>query len=270
MLENYRSGFVWELMKRSPYVVRGAVPRRVHGRLAGGEVRVSAAGPGWAGRRMTVLAPGLRVWRRALAAALPLSLLAVLPARAAAQPRNVILILSDDHRYDFMGFMPGAPEWLETPALDRVAAEGAHFRNAFVTTSLCSPSRASILTGQYAHRHGVVDNTRPMPPGSHVLPGAAPEGRLRDRVHRQVAHGRRRDAPRPGFDRWVSFRGQGVYRRTRAQRRRQARSSEGLHDRRAHRLCARVAGPAATTGGSRSSVPLAQGGPLGVRPRRAP
>src|SRR5690606_41304396 len=88
-----------------------AVPRRVHGRLAGGEVRVSAAGPGWAGRRMTVLAPGLRVWRRALAAARPLSVLAVLPARAAAQPRDVILVLSDDHRDAFRGFMPGAPAW---------------------------------------------------------------------------------------------------------------------------------------------------------------
>ncbi|HUP44702.1 MAG TPA: sulfatase-like hydrolase/transferase, partial [Thermoanaerobaculia bacterium] len=64
-----------------------------------------------------------------------------------AAPRNIVFILSDDHRYDFMGFHPNAPEFLETPALDRLAAEGAHVENAFVTTSLCSPSRASILTG---------------------------------------------------------------------------------------------------------------------------
>ena len=64
------------------------------------------------------------------------------------QPRNIVFILSDDHRYDFMGFM-GKPAFLETPNLDRLARHGAHMQNAFVTTSLCSPSRASILTGQY-------------------------------------------------------------------------------------------------------------------------
>ncbi|MGY8692968.1 MAG: sulfatase-like hydrolase/transferase, partial [Verrucomicrobiia bacterium] len=62
-----------------------------------------------------------------------------------AKPRNVIFILTDDHRYDAMGFM-GHP-FLKTPGLDRIAAEGVHLKNAFVTTSLCSPSRASILTG---------------------------------------------------------------------------------------------------------------------------
>ena len=60
--------------------------------------------------------------------------------------RNVIFILSDDHRYDALGFLKAEP-WLKTPQLDRLAAEGAHFKNAFVTTALCSPSRASILTG---------------------------------------------------------------------------------------------------------------------------
>ena len=68
---------------------------------------------------------------------------------AQAAPRNIILILSDDHRYDFMSFMEQSPSFLETPHLDRMAAQGVHFRNAFVTTSLCSPSRATIMTGQY-------------------------------------------------------------------------------------------------------------------------
>ncbi len=63
-------------------------------------------------------------------------------------PRNIVFVLSDDHRYDFMGFMPGAPDFLETPHMDRMAQQGAHLANAFVSTSLCSPSRASILTGQ--------------------------------------------------------------------------------------------------------------------------
>ena len=41
-----------------------------------------------------------------------------------AAPRNVVLVLSDDHRYDFLGFLPAAPKFLETPHLDRMAAEG--------------------------------------------------------------------------------------------------------------------------------------------------
>ncbi|MEJ2298634.1 MAG: sulfatase-like hydrolase/transferase, partial [Woeseiaceae bacterium] len=61
---------------------------------------------------------------------------------------NVIFVLTDDQRYDELGFMNPI---IETPNMDRIAAEGVHFRNAFVTTSLCSPSRASILTGQYMH-----------------------------------------------------------------------------------------------------------------------
>jgi arylsulfatase A-like enzyme len=93
------------------------------------------------------------------------------PGRPSApQPRSIILILGDDHRYDFLGFMPEAPGFLETPNLDRMARGGAHLRNAFVTTALCSPSRASILTGQYAHRHRIVDNTSPIPAGTVFFP----------------------------------------------------------------------------------------------------
>ena len=80
--------------------------------------------------------------------------------------RNIVMILSDDHRYDFMGFMDDAPEFLETPHFDRLAKEGGHLANAFVSTSLCSPSRASILTGQYMHHHRVVDNQRPVEEGT--------------------------------------------------------------------------------------------------------
>ncbi|MGA1617975.1 MAG: sulfatase-like hydrolase/transferase, partial [Pirellulales bacterium] len=101
------------------------------------------------------------------------SLLVTVSLRA-AEPlaQHVIFILADDHRHDFLGFHPQAPEWLETPNLDRLAAEGVHFANAFVTTSLCSPSRASILTGQYMHRHRVVDNQRPVPGGTRCFPPA--------------------------------------------------------------------------------------------------
>lgn len=123
--------------------------------------------------------------------------------------RNIVFILTDDHRYDAMGFM-GHP-FIETPNLDRLARDGAHLENAFVTTSLCSPSRASIVTGQYAHNHGVVDNYNP-----------APENHVYVQQHLQKAgygtafigkwhFGGERDDPRPGFDHWVGFKGQGVY-----------------------------------------------------------
>jgi len=82
------------------------------------------------------------------------------PARAEhAELPNIIFILVDDQRWDHMGNM-GHP-FLETPHMDRLASEGIRFNNAFVTTSLCSPSRASFLTGQYAHTHGVQNNFTP-------------------------------------------------------------------------------------------------------------
>ena len=110
-----------------------------------------------------------------------------------------------------MGFMDRAPAWLETPALDRMARGGAHIRKAFVTTSLCSPSRASILTGQYAHRHGVVDNTSPIPTGTTFFPELLQRAGYRTAYVGKWHMGEDDDRPRPGFDRWVSFRGQGVY-----------------------------------------------------------
>jgi len=126
-------------------------------------------------------------------------------------PRNVVFILSDDHRYDFMGFHPYAPEWLETPNLDRMAREGMHLANAFVTTALCSPSRASILTGQYAHRHGVVDNNIDIPEGTRFFPEYLQDAGYATGFFGKWHMGHDTDEPRRGFDRWVSFRGQGVY-----------------------------------------------------------
>lgn len=149
----------------------------------------------------------IRLW-------LALILVLMLSAAARAQtpaPRNVILILSDDHRYDFMGFMPGAPPFLQTPNLDRMATQGAHVRNAFVTTALCSPSRASILTGQYAHRHGVVDNTSPIPAGTVFFPQRLQKAGYKTAYVGKWHMGEDNDAPQKGFDHWVSFRGQGVY-----------------------------------------------------------
>lgn len=131
-----------------------------------------------------------------------------LEARAAP---NIIFILSDDHRFDFMSFMPQSPKFLETPNLDRLAREGTHLANAFVTTSLCSPSRASILTGKYMHHHRVVDNQRPVPNGTVFFPKHLQEAGYKTAFIGKWHMGHERDVARPGFDHWVSFKGQGKY-----------------------------------------------------------
>lgn len=81
------------------------------------------------------------------------------PALATGERPNFVFVLTDDHRWDHLGAQ-GHP-FLQTPRLDRLAQEGILFENAFVTTSLCSPSRASILTGQHARRHGIQNNLTP-------------------------------------------------------------------------------------------------------------
>jgi N-acetylglucosamine-6-sulfatase len=127
-----------------------------------------------------------------------------------AKPRNIIFILTDDHRYDAMSFLQGQ-KFLTTPNMDLLARNGVYVPNAFVTTALCSPSRASILTGLYAHRHRVVDNNNPIAKGtvfySQYLQRAGYETAFVGKWHM----GGEGDDPQLGFDYWVSFRGQGTY-----------------------------------------------------------
>jgi N-acetylglucosamine-6-sulfatase len=126
------------------------------------------------------------------------------------KPRNIIFILTDDHRYDALGFLKGQ-SWLETPYLDSLAHDGVYLKNAFVTTSLCSPSRASILTGKYAHRHGIVDNNTAIPRGTTFFPQYLQKAGYATAFIGKWHMGGEDDNPQPGFDRWVSFRGQGSY-----------------------------------------------------------
>lgn len=126
-----------------------------------------------------------------------------------AKPRNVIFILSDDHRYDAMSFM-GHP-FAKTPNMDAMAKNGVHLKNAFVTTSLCSPSRASILTGLYTFRHRVIDNQRLVPEGTQFFPQYLQEAGYNTGFIGKWHMGAASDDPRPGFDYWFSFKGQGHY-----------------------------------------------------------
>ena len=138
-------------------------------------------------------------------------MLAMLGMRVQAdeQRPNILVILTDDQRFDAMGFM-GHP-FLKTPHLDRLAREGAHLRNAFVTTSLCSPSRASILTGLYAHNHRVVDNYNPIPKGLRYFPEYLQDAGYETAFIGKWHMGGMIDHVQPGFDHWISFKGQGVY-----------------------------------------------------------
>ncbi len=131
------------------------------------------------------------------------------PLFGQAKKRNLVFILSDDHRFDFMGCQ-GHP-WLKTPGMDRMAEGGVLFQNAFVTTSLCSPSRATILTGRYVHAHGVTDNVTALPSNLTTFPQVLQRHGYQTGFFGKWHMGGESDEPRPGFHRWVSFRGQGAY-----------------------------------------------------------
>ncbi|AOH85238.1 acetylglucosamine-6-sulfatase [Sphingomonas panacis] len=130
------------------------------------------------------------------------------PAVAAVKPRNVIFILLDDLRYDGMGFLqPG----LKTPNIDALARGGTYFPNTVVTSSLCSPSRATILTGMTARNHGVVDNNHSSEDGLTFFPRYLQQAGYQTAFIGKWHMGSDTDAPRSGFDKWISFKGQGAY-----------------------------------------------------------
>ena len=134
---------------------------------------------------------------------------AALGAIAAAAPPNVLFILCDDLRPDALGCYGSAH--VKTPRIDSLAAEGVRFANAFCTTSLCSPSRASILTGRYAHAHGVRNNFTELPPALPHWPARLQSQGYATAYVGKWHMGEDNDAPRPGFDWFVSHKGQGKY-----------------------------------------------------------
>ena len=130
------------------------------------------------------------------------------PNRPVPNRPNVLLIVVDDLRFDDFG-ASGHP-FVRTPNIDRLAREGAQFKNFFAVTPLCSPSRANILTGLYTRHHGILDNTE-RSARSHELQTFA--RRLHDAGYDTGFIGKwhmgNDPTPRAGFDYWAGMKGQG-------------------------------------------------------------
>jgi arylsulfatase A-like enzyme len=136
-------------------------------------------------------------------------------ARSSAARPNLLFIVTDDQRWDALGVVQREQgrnarfAWFQTPHLDRIAAEGARFKNAFVVHSLCSPSRAAFISGQYGHRNGIVDNSTHLP-ASAINQAVL----LRDAGYQTAYIGKFHMAfqkERPGFDYVASYTSQGEY-----------------------------------------------------------
>jgi N-acetylglucosamine-6-sulfatase len=131
------------------------------------------------------------------------------PSPAPAGRPNVLFILTDDQRWDCIGLAAGSK--VPTPQIDRIGREGIYFRNAFCTTSLCSPSRASILSGLYAHVHGVSNNFTEYPVDMPTWPRSLQATGYQTAYIGKYHMGEDNDDPRPGFDHFITHRGQGKY-----------------------------------------------------------
>jgi arylsulfatase A-like enzyme len=148
--------------------------------------------------------------------ALLLALLCVGPAGAEPRKPNVVFVYTDDQRWDALSVVQAEQgdkarfPWLKTPNMDRLAAEGFRFRNAFVVNSLCSPSRASFLTGQYGHFNGVVNNHTPFP-AKNVTHASLLKAAGYTTAYIGKWHMDGQTGQRPGFDFSASFIGQGQY-----------------------------------------------------------
>jgi len=132
------------------------------------------------------------------------------PGVPVAQDRpNIVFVLLDDARYDDLIDHPFA----ELPNLKRLVSEGASFTNVYTSAPLCSPSRAVFMTGQYPYRNGIVDNGERAEQSHRIVtfPKLLHDAGYRTGFFGKWHMGHADDSPRPGFDRWVSFVGQGVY-----------------------------------------------------------
>jgi arylsulfatase A-like enzyme len=147
---------------------------------------------------------------------LMLGLIATLHGAAPVKP-NILFIYTDDQSYDALSVVQeeqgekGRFPWLKTPNLDHLASQGVRFRNAFVSNSLCSPSRAVNLTGRYNHDagNGIASNFRPFP-----VNNVTHATLMRDAGYTTAYVGKWHmgsQRKRPGFDFHASYVGHGRY-----------------------------------------------------------
>ncbi len=127
---------------------------------------------------------------------------------AQSKQPNIIMIVVDDMRYD--EWSGGGHTYLQTPNIDQLAKEGTYFKRAYHTVPLCSPNRASILTGQYPSRHGIIDNTS-RNQASFMLDLFPKYLQKSGYITAHVGkwHMGNSAKPRPGYDYWVCMEGQG-------------------------------------------------------------
>jgi arylsulfatase A-like enzyme len=152
----------------------------------------------------------------AIASTLVLATFATLCAAQSPKP-NILFIYTDDQSYDALSVVQkeqgekGRFPWLQTPNLDRLAAEGVRFRNAFVVNSICSPSRAVNLTGLYNHHrgNGIATNFRPFPANNITHATLMRADGYTTAYVGKWHMGNQRE--RPGFDHFATYAGHGQY-----------------------------------------------------------
>jgi arylsulfatase A-like enzyme len=139
------------------------------------------------------------------ASLLGLLLLAATPSHAATTTRpNLLFIFSDDHAQHAITAYGSKVN--QTPHIDRLAREGVRFSHSFVVNSICTPSRATLLTGQYSHRNGVPVFNRFDGSRDHVAKRLQAGG-----YHTGMVGKWHLGSDPTGFDRWIVLPGQGVY-----------------------------------------------------------
>jgi arylsulfatase A-like enzyme len=157
-----------------------------------------------------------RTLRRRAAAWLLALIAGTASLHAADRKPNFLFVYTDDQRWDAVGVVQREQgerarfPWFKSPNMDRLAAEGVRFRNAFVTLSLCAPSRAAFLTGRYNHVNGITDNGTPFPTNAvthaSLLRAAGYQTAYIGKWHMGNQRGQR-----PGFDYSASIIGHGRY-----------------------------------------------------------
>jgi len=136
-------------------------------------------------------------------------ILCLLSIASHAQQPNIIYIMSDDHDADAISTYN--KKFISTPNMDRIAKEGMKLTNCFVGNSICSPVRATVLTGQHSHLNGIKDNRTPFDGSKVTLPKL-----LKDAGYQTVLIGKWHLHSSPtGFDYWTVLPGQGLYYSTR-------------------------------------------------------